>query len=159
MKTRIAIVIAFAIAASSISFAAPQGRWSPEQQEVIDDIIARWDAWMEAEGKNDPEIWISRRPIAEGAVTWVTTDGAPLDIVTHHRRNWQAAHEQPATWVDLRPLSVNIYGDVAVVHFYAYWRNKTPSGSEVREQKRLEVFKKIDGKWTILAGQITPVSK
>jgi hypothetical protein len=158
MKTRILVAIAL-IAASSTSFAAPQGRWSPEQQEVIDHIIACWNASMEAAEKNDVEIWLSRCPIAEGAVRWNTEEGAPRDIVSYARRNSKTTSGQTATWVDFRPLSINIYGDVAAVHFYAYWRDQTASGSEVRERKVLEVFKKIDGKWKLIAGQWTPVAR
>jgi hypothetical protein len=158
MKTRIVLVFVFAFA--NISFAAQSPKWSPEQQEVIDHIIGAWNAWMEAVEKNNPEIWTARAPTIEGGASWwLTTTGAPRDIAAWFRRNIALVREEAPKWIDLRPLAVIVHGDVAVVQFYGYWQYTTKTGREVVEQKRMEVFKKIAGKWTLLAGQVTPVSK
>jgi len=156
MKTRTLILIAFVIA-TSVPAAAQQARWSAEQKEVIDNILACWDAWKQAAEKNDPQIWLSRCACADDAVAWYTADGAPRDIKWHYDRQLAVTRQGSPDWVDIRPFSVNIYGDIAAVHFYAYWKSMTPSGYEVEEQKRLEVFKKINGRWTLIAGQTTPV--
>jgi hypothetical protein len=159
MKTRIVVAIAL-IAASSTLFAAPQGRWSAEQQDLIDHLVACWNSSYEARAKDDPQIWFDKIAFADGAAWWFTQDGAPrVDLVGRTQRDWEAGRARSGNLVEIQPLVVNIYGDVGIIHFYAQARVKTPTGTEVVEQKRTEVFKKMDGKWRFIGGQVTNVPR
>jgi hypothetical protein len=55
-------------------------------------------------------------------------------------------------WYDLRPLTVQVPGDVAVVHFYAYSASTAGGHQTIREEKRTEIFRKINGRWALLGG-------
>jgi hypothetical protein len=151
IRSLIALVITTAL------FSAQPARWSAEQQEILDHITVCWNAWVEAAEKNDPEIWFKKCPVAENAAFWSTAEGAPDIDAKAMRRDWETIRKQTVGWIDLRPVSVNVYGDVAVVHFYSYWKVRTENGTETVEQKRLEVFKKMAGKWTLIGQQRTPV--
>lgn len=48
--------------------------------------------------------------------------------------------------------------DVAVLHFYGYWRAPSGEGETVTEAKRTEIFRRIDGRWKLIAGHATPVN-
>jgi hypothetical protein len=61
-------------------------------------------------------------------------------------------------WVDIRPVLLTVVADVAVLHFYGYWKTPGAEGIQVTEAKRTEVFRRIDGRWKLLAGHATPVS-
>ena len=88
---------------------------------------------------------------------WWSPDGAPLNN-DYNRRNWSFGSEDNLGWVDIRPVSLTVSDDIAVLHFYGYWRFKTKDGDTVRESKRTEVYRKLDGRWKMIAGHATPVS-
>jgi hypothetical protein len=50
-----------------------------------------------------------------------------------------------------------LFDDVAVLHFYGYWKTPGPEGEEVTEAKRTEIFRRIDGRWKLMAGHGTLV--
>ena len=155
MKTRILSLIALAL--TSALFSAQPARWSAEQQEILNHLTMSWNAWMEAVEKNDPDIYFKKFPVDENAAFWSTTEGAPDIGAKAARRDWETIRKQDVGWIDFRPVSVNVYGDVAVIHFYSYWKVRTEKGTETVEMKRMEVFKKMAGKWTFIGQQRTPV--
>jgi hypothetical protein len=61
-------------------------------------------------------------------------------------------------WVDIRPVSLTVVDEIAVLHFYGYWKAPSAEGEQVTEAKRTEVFRRIDGRWKVIAGHGTPVS-
>ncbi len=73
-------------------------------------------------------------------------------------RNWDLIRKRADTWAGLRPIRVNVFGDVAVMHFYAYWRAETPDGVVTSEQKRTVVHQRRNGQWVNIGAQVTPVS-
>jgi len=106
-------------------------QWNTEQQEVIDQLAECWDMW--------------------------SPDGAPLSN-DYTRRNWGFGSEDDLGWVDIRPVSITVDDDIAVLHFYGYNRVKTEDGDTVHEVKRTEVYRKTDGRWKMITGHATPVS-
>lgn len=158
MKTRLVRIVIVLLAGVSLA-SAQSPKWSPQQQEVIDHIKECWNAWMDAAQKGDAEVWIARCPVASGATMWWTDGGAPSDPVAWIRRNFDMIRDEKPKWTDLVPVSVAIFDDVAIVHFYGYWQITRGGSREVVEHKRTEVFKKVRGKWTFLGGQVTPVEK
>ena len=64
---------------------------------------------------------------------------------------------QNPQWLDLRPLSVRLDADVALVHFYAVWVVDSEGEATQMQQKRFEVYRKIKGKYHFLGGAVTPV--
>jgi len=74
------------------------------------------------------------------------------------QRNWHAIRETDDDWVALRPVYVDIFGDVGIIHLYGYWRAKTPDGTVRTEAKRTEVFQRRNGHWVLIGAQGTPVT-
>jgi len=131
--------------------------WTPEQQSLIDHVTQCWDAWVEALADETPDKWIAACPNDERSHYWATADGAPSsakDVV----RNWHIWREVDDDWVSLRPVYVDIFGDVGVIHMYGYWRAKVPDGTVITEEKRTEVFQRRNGQWVLIGAQSAPVT-
>jgi ketosteroid isomerase-like protein len=153
---RSSILALWAIALAIPSAASAQ-QWTPEEQELIDNIKMCWDAWMEAVQAVDVEIYYQKCPQAEDVSMWWTDFGAP-EGRQMARRNFQQIATVDRAWLDIRPVAVRIWGDVGMVQFYGYWSANSPEGPVVTEFKRTEVFRRVDGQWVFLGGQGTPVS-
>ncbi len=132
-------------------------QWNADQQGLIDHVKTCWDAWVEALSDETPERFFEACPIDEASHFWWTADGAP-DNSDGIRRNWHVIRETDDDWVSLRPIYVDIFGDVGIIHMYGYWRAKTPDGPVVTEHKRTEVLQRRDGTWVHIGAQGTPVT-
>ena len=132
--------------------------WSDEEQEIIDYVTSAWDAWMEAVEKNDPEIWVKKANIDQNYSMWWTDDGVPRGLNTV-KRDWKSICDTDLGWVDIRPVAIRVFDDVAFIQFYGYWKAKTPDGPKTTEYKRTEIFRKVNGGWSFIGGQGTPVSR
>ena len=154
MKKTLTISLILMFAFSLVSTAQ---NWTKEEQEVLDNVEMCWDAWMEAIEKNDMEIWFKKCPSADNYSMWWTENGFPSNN-RGDRRNFDHFVESDVKWVDMQPVAVRIYGDVAMVQFYGIWRAKTSEGQKNTEYKRTEVFQKRNGIWVFLGGQGTPSS-
>jgi hypothetical protein len=130
--------------------------WSPEEQEVLDQLAECWDLWMEGVRSGSPEGWIAQCTVP-GMTYWPSRLGAPRATADFLRRNWDIPTVQDLGWVDLRPVSLTVFDDVAVLHFYGYWKTPGPEGEEVTEAKRTEIFRRVDGRWKLMAGHATEV--
>ena len=133
--------------------------WSPQQREVLRAVTECWDLWMDGVEQGTPDPWIDNCR-AEDATFWVGADGAPILTGGEFlRRNWGAEIGVDLGWVDLRPIYIGVRDDIAVLHFYGYWRLPGPDGPEVREWKRTEVWRMEDGRWRQWVGHATPVQR
>lgn len=130
-------------------------QWTPAQQKVIDDLRTCWDLWMTGVRQGSPDPWINECTV-EGQTYWVAQYGSPVDI-DWVRRSWDEIAETDLGWLAIHPITVRVIDDVAVMHFYGYWRVDTPNGPELIEGKRTEVFKNVNGRWRMMAGHQTQV--
>jgi len=131
-------------------------QWSAEEQEVLDQLAECWDIWMEGTESGSPDRWMEMCAVPE-LTYWGAQDGAPLNN-DFTRRNWDMAMASDLGWVDIRPVSLTLMDDIAVLHFYGLWRAPASEGEQVTEAKRTEVFRRIDGRWKMISGHATPVS-
>ncbi len=132
--------------------------WSADEKELVAQIQACWDGWVEARTAGDVTVFESACPLGN-YVYWGTSSGAPGDIEAL-RRNWaeESARVKKIYWEDLRPLSIKISGDTGIIHYYAYWFSEDHKGEEnMYESKRMEAWQKQDGKWTLIGGIAVPV--
>ena len=161
MRTRAPLCAVALIAALVLVLAQPgvssAQQWTDEQQEVIDHIKSCWDAWVEALAHETPDHFYDNCAIDERSHFWWTGHGAPANEL-EVRRNWKVIREVDDDWVDLRPVYVDVFGDVAIVHFYGYWRANTPNGPTVTEHKRTEVFQRRVNGWVLIGAQGTPAT-
>ena len=128
-------------------------QWSPEQQEVVDHLKTCWDTWMESVHAGSPDAWLNN--CADNHSFWVSQDGSPGGE-DYLRRDWDAIAATDEGWLDIRPLWIRVEGDFAVMHFWGYWRVRDQE--QPVEVKRTEVFKKVDGRWKLIAGHATRTS-
>ena len=129
-------------------------RWSAEQQEVLDHIRACWEAGNTRIYDN----WVAVCKPVENRLWWNTSEGLPGNN-EHGRAATEAGwktNNRETLWRDSRPLDVQIHGDVALVYFYALFGWTGDGGIHTTEQKRLEVFRKVDGQWTTIGGMVVP---
>ena len=131
-------------------------QWSAEEQEVLDQLAECWDIWMEGIGVGSPDRWYAECATPE-LTYWPAQDGAPINT-DFDRRNWDMASSADLGWVDIRPVLLTVVDDLAVLHFYGYWKTPGEAGVQVTEAKRTEVFRRIDGRWKLFAGHGTPVT-
>jgi len=150
------LVLLVAVLGLSLSHPLLAQQWSSQEQEVLDHLAECWDLWMDGIRAGSPEEWISQCS-TPAATYWGAQDGAPNDN-EFLRRTWKIISTQDLGWTDMRPVSLTVQGDVAVLHFYGYWRAPGTDGEIVTEAKRTEVFRRIDGRWKLMAGHATPVT-
>lgn len=138
-------------------------RWSAEQQEVIRHIEGCWDGWISVyEESQSFDRWVQDDcPTAPDALQWVTTDGAPTDFEMERRALEQKIITRlwlNPQWLDLRPVSIKIDGDVVLIHYYAVWVADDAVGQASQtQQKRLEVYRKLGEDYVFLGGMVSPV--
>jgi ketosteroid isomerase-like protein len=144
-----------------IPFAASAQNWTAEQQEVIDHIKSCWDGWVKALEAKNYDIWADVCPCDKDGAYWFTSAGAPAIGQENQKRGLTGGlftWWKKMAWLDLRPISIKIEGDVALVHFYGVWVAEDYKGEVSQiEDKRFEVFRKKDGQWTFIGGMVTPV--
>ena len=155
MRGRIAVALIASLCAGSQPLAAQE--WTPEQQSLIDHVIACWDSWVDALADDTPDRWLEVCPIDERGHWWWTAEGAP-NTVEDTRRNWHVIREVDDDWVSVRPIYVDMFGDVGIIHMYGYWRAITADGTVTTEAKRTEVFQRRNGRWVLIGAQGTPVT-
>ena len=65
-------------------------------------------------------------------------------------------NNDPSIWFDkVKPISIKVFDDVAFIWFYASYAEEYKDGSRVTfEEKRFEVYRKIDELWRWSDGMI-----
>jgi hypothetical protein len=154
MRTLVNILAAAFLAVPS---AAGAQVWNADQQNLIDHVTRCWDVWVEALADETPARWLDACPIDERSHWWWTAEGVP-GTIADTIRDWRTIRSVDDTWVSLRPVYVDMFGDVGIIHMYGYWRAKTPTGTVTTESKRTEVFQRRDGRWVLIGAQSAPVT-
>jgi len=149
--------LTLALAASLVAVPAGAQEWSAEQQGLIDHVTMCWEIWVDALADETPNRFFDACPNDERAHWWWTAEGVPGSAAVV-RRNWKFIRAVDDDWVSLRPVYVDMFGDVGVIHMYGYWRANTPDGKVVTEAKRTEVYQRRDGRWVFIGGQNSPVT-
>lgn len=150
MRTSLAFLVLFVLLPASAS----GQQWTEEQQEVLTHIQACWDAWE----TKDFDRWVDVCRPVENVTYWWGPEGAPGNLGTRRKAatsNW-ATTEIEFLWNEMRPVAIQMSGYVAIVHLYAYSSQMRDGERQFYEQKRLEIFRKVDGSWTFLGGMATP---
>lgn len=134
--------------------------WTIVQSAVIDQIKKNWDAWEAAIKQKDLNIWLKECQPTKDFVHWYGEHGSlwSLEAIERFFAKWSKGVND-FYWENLQPSSVKIYGDVAVVYYYVMSNTQSTENKCVRvEQKRMEVFRKIGGKWRWSDAMITSKS-
>ena len=132
--------------------------WTAEQQSLLDHVTNCWNAWVEALADETPDRFLEACPQDARGHWWWTAQGAPERLISEIQRNWHVIRETDDDWVSLRPVYIDMFGDVGIMHLYGYWRANTADGSVTTEMKRTEVFQRRNGTWVLIGAQSAPVT-
>ena len=149
----------FFLTATLIAAPVSAQEWTADQQSLIDHVTGCWDTWVDALADETPERFIDACPADDRGHFWWTAEGAPEALNVGIRRNWHIIREVDDDWASLRPIYVDIFGDVGIIHMYGYWRANTPDGTVTTEAKRTEVFQRQSGVWFLIGASNTPVTQ
>lgn len=136
----------------SLWAADPMPTWTPEQQEVIKAQQACWASWHEGY-----DAWVQTCRPVEDLVWWFPNQSvATLEDELRDGRKWREGQEQNR-YYSISPHAVQIFGDTAVIYYSAaFWNRQW--GEEIRgQERRAEVFIRIDGRWCIAGGLVADV--
>jgi len=139
------------ILCSLISLPLTAQNWTAEEQEVLDQIKKAWDYWEKAVKEKDLNIWIDNVKPADDWQGWWTSESA-LWTMENDKRNFDKwlKNIKNYYWESVFPLSIKVYEDLALIHFYATYTVEDKSGKSTRyEEKRFEVYRKIEGIWRL----------
>ena len=143
----------FIIALTIFGFSATAQQWTSQQKELIQHIQTCIDIWQ---GK-DFDRWFSVCHPDSSLVIWNTNEGS-TGYLTSSRKGLEATVKSSLEYVnmELRPLAILIDRDIAIAYYYIV-RNMMDNGQRItQEQKRMEVFRKVAGRWILLSGMYTP---
>jgi hypothetical protein len=129
-------------------------QWTSEQTEVIDQLKECWDIWVEDLADTGPNAWHDRCA-TDDVSYW---NRGSIGGVLADTRSWDVVQQYEYKWVDIRPLSIKVYDDMAVVQFYGYWSETQGEGRVITEAKRTEVFVRVNNRWLLTVGhsELTP---
>jgi ketosteroid isomerase-like protein len=130
-------------------FTAFAQHWTADEQEVLDQIKKGWSSWEKAVQAKDLNIWIDTFQPADDFTGWWTSDGGLWTLNKEKRTfdNW-VKNVNNFYWEGVQPLSIKVYGEVALAYFYSTYTTEDNTGKTTRtEDKRLEVYRKVDGIW------------
>ena len=135
--------------------------WTSEEKEIIQRVETGWSSWQDAVNNKDYSIWLNKVDPADEWRCWWTTDGA-LWSTNDTKRNFEFLIKDIAQyqWIYVKPIGVQIHDDVAFIMFYATSAIEDKDGNtNTAEEKRFEVYRKIDGKWRFSAGMVDAKAK
>lgn len=130
--------------------------WTAEEQEIIDLNQSCWNAWA-AEDLDAIQRTCNEHVDARG---WWTSDAVPeIGWLAANGQRWLDAFGPDDNWIywEIRPLSVRIFEDTALIHFWATDTHETNAGARTTQtRKQLNIWKRIDGRWTWIGGMAVP---
>jgi hypothetical protein len=149
---RIIIVVAGLLAASPVA----AQNWSHEQQAVIDQIKRCNDGWVESIARKTFELYAKTCPETRDARFWYPGSAAPSQYGGPDGV-WSrsSAANRAVSWQDLKAITVQIDGDVALIYYAVTWTVFPTSGESRRAPShRLTVLRRINGQWLMAGGTI-----
>jgi hypothetical protein len=149
---RIIIIVIGALSASPVS---AQG-WSTEQQGVIDQITRCNDAWVESIARKAFEVYAKSCPETQEARFWYPGSAAPSPY-GGPEGVWSrsSAANRAVSWQDLKPMTVQIDGDVALAYYAVTWTVFPHTGESRRNPShRMTVFRRVNRQWLMAGGTI-----
>lgn len=148
----------FPILAGLVAFPAllTAQEWTGEERALLDHVKLCWDAWADAVNAKDLDIWMDTCQPDADFTGWWTSDGGLWDLEADRRgfSDWVTGVEH-FYWENLQPLEIKVHGDLGMIWFYVTYREPGSDGPLTRfENKRFEVFRRVDGVWHWLGAMV-----
>jgi ketosteroid isomerase-like protein len=153
------LTVVLALVASGLA-APPAQRWSPAQQEIIEQIRRCNDAWVASYVARRFEVYDAVCPATDQALFWYTGSEAPVRYKGPDGLWARATSEQTSIrWEALQPVAVQVDGDIAYIYYSVTWIPQPKKGAAVpRPSRRLTIFQRRDGRWLMSGGSIAVVN-
>jgi hypothetical protein len=146
------------LGAFTLPFFSFSQTWSKEEQAFLDYFN---NAWKQMSNKPTTwEFWKATTHPDDKLCWWWTDQGMPNDLNTL-RTMFQNLENQGvvANNFHIRPVKINIVGEVAMIWLYGYITQTDKAGKVTEwEDKRLEVFKRDGSGWIFLGGMVDKVA-
>jgi hypothetical protein len=130
-------------------------QFTAEQQQVVDFIEHCWETW-------GTESWSAYERACRTDPTarfWWFAESVPNAGIAEWRR-WAAAfwpRIESQVHYEIRPLTVQVFGDVALYYYWASWSHVDANGElQTMAQHRLEILQRRDGQWLWIGGSGGP---
>ncbi len=149
-----AIVVLGLLAACAAPVSAQT--WSREQQEIIEQIRRCNDGWVASIEEKRFQAYGAVCPETRNALFWYPGSAKPApyggpDGVWSQ----SSAQNRTVSWHDMRPVTVQVDGDLAFIYYAVTWIVEANTGETRRAPShRLTVFQRLNGRWLMAGGTI-----
>jgi len=129
--------------------------WTAEEKAVLEKVKLGWQSWEDAVNQKDHSIWSEKSP-ADTWTAWFLPESG-LWTLEDSKRNFELLTKDIAQyyWINITPLKIQVNGDHAYIWYYAFFAIEKKDESIINiEEKRFDVFSKINGEWKWEAGMI-----
>lgn len=145
IASKLIVLAAFSFTLLAPSHLFAQGAWTPAQQDVWKNVEAYWA--LDTQGNTEGFMSYFH----DDYVGWEINDALPSTKAD--ARKWIAhGHQTEKTLVySIKPLSIKIHNDIAIVHYY--WSNlvKDAEGKERNRSGRwTDILMKQGNKWVLI---------
>ena len=147
-------IILLAVLAATTHVSAQS--WSPDEQAIIDRVKRCNDGWVESIRDKRFEKFTSVCPETRDAVFWYPGSAAPARYAGSDGV-WSrfSSSLRAVTWADMRPVTVQVDGDLALIYYAVTWIPVPATGEPVRRPShRLNVFRRVNGRWLMAGGTV-----
>jgi len=132
---------------------------TPRQQAVVDSLTRCYDGWVQSFVDRSFSTFANACPQTNEAAFWYTDSDAPVSYGGAGGL-WASLIGETSryAWRDLRPISVLIDADLALIYFTVTWRRTPISGDAVEATtRRMNVFRQENGEWRMIGGMMTTI--
>ena len=139
-----------------LPFIAYSQNWTPEEEIILELVKTEKSSWQDAINNKDLSIWLNAVDLTDDWHGWWTTDGGLWNL-DDTKKNFEFTSKDIAKYqfINVNPLRIKVYDDVAFIWYYWIFAKEYKNGkTDFAEQKRFEVYRKVDGKWRLSAGMI-----
>ena len=114
--------------------------WSAEQKEVWEMELAYWEFFKAGDLKEHMKLW------HKDVIAWPHWSPKPLgkETLEIEVKPWL----KPLSY-DLKPLTINIFGNIAVIYYRVH---TVRAGNQYSSARIVHLWMKQDGKWEIIGG-------
>ena len=130
--------------------------WTSDEKIILERVKAGNSSWQDAVNSKDLSIWLKATDPADDFQAWWSQDGGLWNL-DDTKKNFEYLIKdiKKYSWVTLKPISIKVYDNVAFIWFYnIFAKEDTMGNTKTFEEKRFEVYRKIDGKWRWSSGMI-----
>jgi ketosteroid isomerase-like protein len=146
-ETRImkSIIACALLCLNSLAGSVHAQEWNAAQKEVWENIEAFWAR----DAAGDVEGYLSY--FHEDYVGWNLNDPLPTDKARSRKHYEHSSKREKTVFYDIQPVAINIFDDVAIVHYYYSYVFKDSEGKEHdRSGRWADIWMKQGDRWALI---------